>query len=162
MKSESTLAQLQQSHWQLEGASAEAFTLALVDGKLVGTAGCNRYFAGATSPKNGVLTLSAVGTTRMACEPEMMKKEGEFLQALQQVGTFKIEGKKLILSDAKKKALLTFNALAIAPAAPAASEPATLEATPADSTQPAANPEDKVAPHPAAPTQPAPTEPAKK
>lgn len=152
MKSEASLAQLQQSNWQLEGASADAFTLALVDGKLVGKAGCNRYFAGATSPKNGVLTLSDFGSTRMACEPEAMQKESEFLQTLQKVGTFSIEGKKLILSDANKKALLMFNALA----APAAGEPATLEATPADSTQPAANPPaDKVAPHPAAPTQPA-------
>ena len=111
MTTGSNLAALQASTWQLQGASDDTFTLQVGDGKVAGKGGCNRYFGGITQQGDGVLTLGAMGSTRMMCQGDLAGKEMIYLQQLEKVATFKVSGKQLVLSDANKVALLTFDAM---------------------------------------------------
>ena len=111
MATGSSMAQLQASGWQLQGATGDTFTLQVVDGKVAGKGGCNRYFGGITQQGDGVLTLGAMGSTRMMCPGDLAGKEMIYLQQLEKVATFKVSGKQLVLSDANKVALLTFDAM---------------------------------------------------
>ncbi|MDF2415151.1 MULTISPECIES: META domain-containing protein [Aeromonas] len=111
MATGSNLAQLQASTWQLQGASDDTFTLQIAGDKVAGKGGCNRYFGGITQQGDGVLTLGAMGSTRMMCMGDLADKEMLYLQKLERVATFKISGQQLVLSDANKVALLTFDAM---------------------------------------------------
>ncbi len=68
--------------------SGESITLELKDGRLTGSAGCNRYFSDVTSDGGQQLSVGPVGATRRMCLPEVMKDEGAFLQRLQGVDRF--------------------------------------------------------------------------
>ena len=111
MATGSNLAQLQASTWQLQGASEDTFTLQIAGDKVAGKGGCNRYFGGITQQGDGVLMLGAMGSTRMMCMGDLADKEMLYLQKLERVATFKISGQQLVLSDANKVALLTFDAM---------------------------------------------------
>jgi heat shock protein HslJ len=111
MATGSNLAQLQASTWQLQGASGDTFTLQVAGDKVAGKSGCNRYFGGITQQGDGVLTLGAMGSTRMMCMGDLAGKEMLYLQKLEKVATFKVSGQQLVLSDANKVALLTFDAM---------------------------------------------------
>lgn len=111
MATGSNLAQLQASTWQLQGASGDTFTLQVAGDKVAGKGGCNRYFGGITQQGDGVLTLGAMGSTRMMCMRDLAGKEMLYLQKLEKVATFKVSGQQLVLSDANKVALLTFDAM---------------------------------------------------
>ncbi|MOA70085.1 META domain protein [compost metagenome] len=52
-----------------------------------------------------------MGATRMMCAGDLAGKEANYLQALEKVATYQISGQQLVLSDANKTALLTFDAL---------------------------------------------------
>lgn len=54
------------------------------EGRAVGTAGCNRWFAPYTV-KGDKLTLGPVGSTMMACSEALMEQEQRYLKALQGV-----------------------------------------------------------------------------
>ncbi|MGY3943150.1 META domain-containing protein [Aeromonas tecta] len=111
MATGSTVAELQASTWQLQGASGDTFTLQVAGDKVAGKGGCNRYFGGVTQQGDGVLTLGAMGATRMMCMGDLAGKENNYLQTLGKVATYQIEGKQLVLSDANKAPLLTFDAV---------------------------------------------------
>lgn len=111
MATGSNLTQLQASTWQLQGASGDTFTLQVAGDKVAGKGGCNRYFGGITQQGDGVLTLGAMGSTRMMCMGDLAGKEMLYLQKLEKVATFKVSGQQLVLSDANKVALLTFDAM---------------------------------------------------
>ena len=111
MATGSSMAQLQASSWQLQGATGDTFTLQVVDGKVAGKGGCNRYFGGITQQGDGVLTLGAMGSTRMMCAGDLAGKEMNYLQTLEKVASFQISGKQLVLKDAGKATLLTFDAV---------------------------------------------------
>ena len=54
------------------------------DGQVLGTAGCNHFFASYTIPAAGEISIDAVGSTLMAClQEEVMARESQFLAALQ-------------------------------------------------------------------------------
>lgn len=111
MTTDSNMAQLQAANWQLQGATEDTFTLQVADGKVLGKGGCNRYFGAITQQGDGVLTLGAMGATRMMCSAEQMNQEMAYLQRLEKVATYSISSDQLILSDANKAALLIFNAM---------------------------------------------------
>ncbi|MGF7147714.1 heat shock protein HslJ [Sphingomonas zeicaulis] len=62
----------------LEGAPA---TIAFADDRVSGTTGCNR-FSGSFQLAGNMLTLGALGTTRMACPPPLMQRETMLLARL--------------------------------------------------------------------------------
>ena len=71
------------------------------DGKVSGSAGCNRYFA-TYNMTGSSLSTGTVGSTKMYCgEPGVMVQENKYLALLGKVKTFTIEGGRLSLKDEK-------------------------------------------------------------
>ena len=73
-------------------------TLAVEDGRVTGSSGCNRYFADVEEPVPGRVSISAIGTTRMACREEVMETESRYLEALAGVDRYGFLAGKLALS----------------------------------------------------------------
>lgn len=79
------------------------------DGKISGSGGCNR-FMGEFTVTGQEMSIEPVGTTMMACEPEVMEQETSFLAALQGAKSFAVDAEKLTLSDTSGVELLVFDA----------------------------------------------------
>jgi len=95
---------LKQTQWQLvqldgldrqpaEGLYTIVFTK---NGRLEGTAGCNRMQADYEAERNGRLRIGPVAATRMACDDAT---EGLFLRAVQEAVRYELDARMLILSD---------------------------------------------------------------
>ncbi|MGH7674583.1 MAG: YbaY family lipoprotein [Gemmatimonadales bacterium] len=65
-------------------------------GKVAGKASCNRFF-GTAEVAGGSITLSPLGTTRMACPEAVMNQEGKYLKALHDAERFALEGTALLV-----------------------------------------------------------------
>ena len=74
--------------WSLVGGSGQ--TLLLDGGRATGSAGCDRSSAAIRSPGSGS-RFEPLATTRMACEPEVMRAESDYLAALGRVERVSIE-----------------------------------------------------------------------
>lgn len=79
------------------------------DGRVSGSAGCNRYHA-AYAVEGSSITIQAPATTRMACsEPEgVMQQEQEYLNALPTAATYAIHGEQLELRTAEGALVASF------------------------------------------------------
>lgn len=77
------------------------------EGRVYGSAGCNRYFGG-FAIKGKRLTIGHTGSTRMFCgSPEgLMDQEDEYLRTLSTVERYRIEGDRLTITCASEKALV--------------------------------------------------------
>jgi len=118
-------------HWRLVELQSESGEMApLLDqtvvevkfsgGEISGTAGCNRYFGSYKLGEANQLTLgSEMGSTQMACEPEVMDQEQRYQALLGQVAAIDRVDDHLLLKDADSTTLLKF----------VATEPAALENT---------------------------------
>jgi len=92
--------------WQLTEFAADApvvddvtITLQLNGDKLVGSSGCNRYFAGLKDGESpGTMIVGPVGGTMMACPGEVSAIERRFLRALEGSTHFSFFAGDLILS----------------------------------------------------------------
>lgn len=62
-----------------------------------GTAGCNSYFATVALTDQGI-SITGIGSTEMACEPEIMDRELRFLTALGRAATVIRDGDRLALA----------------------------------------------------------------
>jgi heat shock protein HslJ len=77
-------------------------------GSLGGSAGCNHYF-GEYTLGGGSLTVRSIGSTLMAClDPGVMEQEARYLSLLGSAARFRLEGDRLVLSDASGTVLLTY------------------------------------------------------
>jgi heat shock protein HslJ len=78
------------------------------DGKVGGSAGCNRYSAAYTS-EGQKLNIGPAAATRMMCtKPEgVMEQEQQFLRALETVATARFEGDRLELRTAGGQLAMT-------------------------------------------------------
>ena len=107
------------------GEMASALDQTTVDvtfdgGELGGAAGCNRYFGSYSLGEANQLTLgSEMGSTQMACVPEVMDQEQQYLALLGRVEMVERIEDHLLLQDAGSATLLKF----------VAAEPAALEST---------------------------------
>ena len=89
-------------------------------GEVGGTAGCNRYFGTySLGEANQLILGSEMGSTQMACPPEIMAQEQRYLTLLGRVATADREGDHLLFQDAESATLLKF----------VATKPASLENT---------------------------------
>lgn len=79
------------------------------DGSIEGSAGCNRYSGAYTEGGGGMLSFSALATTKMMCAEDVMAQEAAFLTAMEQVAAFEIEGSQLWLLDGGGALLLGFD-----------------------------------------------------
>lgn len=79
------------------------------DGRVSGSAGCNRYHA-AYVVEGSSITIQAPATTRMACsEPEgVMQQEQEYLNALPTAANYAIHGEQLELRTAEGALVASF------------------------------------------------------
>ena len=68
-------------------------------GNINGSAGCNRYFGTMTVAADGI-SISGLGSTRMACVPALNAQEQRFLTALQESVSFTADEQFLRLRDA--------------------------------------------------------------
>ncbi|MFN8469327.1 MAG: META domain-containing protein [Caldilineaceae bacterium] len=100
----------------LSPASATA-TLALENGQVSGSGGCNNFFAGYTL-EGAALKFDQAGSTMMACEDAAMAFEQAFLGSLADVASYAIAGQQLHLFAADGTLLLS--AVPEVPAAAAA------------------------------------------
>lgn len=73
--------------------------------RIVGSGGCNRYFAPITVDGT-TLTVGQAGSTMMACEPSIMDQETQFLASLQTATRFVQRGNTLrIFSEGQRRPL---------------------------------------------------------
>lgn len=87
-----------------EGAITARFS---EDGRVSGSAGCNRYF-GRYERSEARLSISQVGATRKACPPPVMEREQAYLTALDAVAGWTRRAGRLDLLDASGERLLRF------------------------------------------------------
>jgi len=83
--------------------------------QIVGSAGCNSYFAAYSSAGSGQLKVSAPGATRKACAPSIMEQETRYLKALQDVTSYSFLAGRLALTYRQDGSLRT---LLLAPRMP--------------------------------------------
>jgi heat shock protein HslJ len=78
------------------------------DGKVTGSAGCNRYQA-PYSAAGETITIGKIAATRKMCtHPErIMEQENTFLKALEASAAARIDGNRLELRDAKRALVVT-------------------------------------------------------
>lgn len=78
------------------------------DGKVTGSAGCNRYFASYTVTGTS-MSIGSAGSTMMYCtSPGVGQQESTYLVSLGRAATFTITGDRLSLVDTKGTTLLSF------------------------------------------------------
>lgn len=80
------------------------------DGRLAGSTGCNRMM-GEYERDGDRLRFGQVATTMMACPGEVMGLEREFLDALDAVASWQVEGETLTLVDGEGEARARFEAV---------------------------------------------------
>jgi len=92
------------------------------DGRVEGSAGCNRYSASCEMAA-GTISIGVPASTRMSCpEPDgIMEQEMRYLEALHTAATFRREGKKLVLRTVDGTLAVTLAHDPAAPPAPDAS-----------------------------------------
>jgi len=68
-----------------------------VEGRIAGSAGCNRY-GGKYALEDGAIAVGHLGATQMACPPEQMAREAQFLDALGRVERADLREGALVLT----------------------------------------------------------------
>lgn len=93
---------LQGSEWAVIGDPAEGgrFISFAGSGRVFGYGGCNR-FSGTYEQHDEHLTISPLAVTKMACPPDKMQKETEFLDILSKVRGVKVDHTVLLFLDEK-------------------------------------------------------------
>jgi heat shock protein HslJ len=66
------------------------------DGRVSGRGGCNRYF-GTSTTAGELLSVGALGSTKMACAPALMDQETRFFQALGSAERWTIDQRGMLL-----------------------------------------------------------------
>lgn len=76
------------------------------DGKLAGSTGVNRYFGSFWSESPGRINFGALGSTRRAGPPDAMKRESDFLTAIQRVSEYRIKDQTMEMRDGQTMILV--------------------------------------------------------
>ena len=81
-----------------------------LDGKINGSAGCNRYF-GSYKLDAGTLVIESVGMTRMACPEPAMSIEISFIEALQSAASVAHRDDRIAIMNKDGAATARFDAI---------------------------------------------------
>jgi heat shock protein HslJ len=94
------------SEWGFAGEAGRTarFVQFRADGVVGGSSGCNR-FTGNYQQKEDELTMGPLASTRMACPPEVMERERQFLTMLGNVRYAETDDLKLTLKDGNGEVL---------------------------------------------------------
>ena len=108
-----SIADLEGQEWLLVGTAVPEgleITLAVTQGRVAGQSACNRYFGSFTTGDiAGQVTLGKIGSTRMACPPQVMELEDRYLKSLANVTGYGFLNGKLAMTwqqDGASKMLL--------------------------------------------------------
>jgi heat shock protein HslJ len=104
---------LQGTTWTLKSFAGKELipgskmTATFKDGKISGSASCNRYFA-SYQTRADALIVEGLGWTEMAClNPEgIMAQESEIMHMLGSAVSHQIEGDRLVIQDTKGEQLI--------------------------------------------------------
>ncbi len=77
------------------------------DGKITGASGCSEYSA-TYSLHDATLGISQVKSTKIACEPDIMQQENQYLALLPGVNTYQMSGDQMVLYTALGQKILQF------------------------------------------------------
>jgi heat shock protein HslJ len=91
--------------------------LRFADGRLSGSAGCNRLLGSYTRDGASLKLAPNMASTMMACPPPLMAQEQAVTKALAATAAFKLGDEGLMLLDTAGRPLLTFRALVPEPLA---------------------------------------------
>ena len=80
------------------------------DGKISGSAGCNRYSGTYTISGNSITITSSIASTMMMCDDAIMEQESAYLKALPEAKTYEINGDQLTLTGAENNKLAGYKA----------------------------------------------------
>jgi heat shock protein HslJ len=80
------------------------------DGKVSGSAGCNRYSGTYTISANSITFSSPLATTMMMCDESVMEQESAYLKALAEAKTYAVKGDQLTLTGANNTNLAVYKA----------------------------------------------------
>lgn len=91
---------LEGTEWGAVGDNADTarFISFAGSGRLFGFGGCNR-FTGTYEQHDHHITISPLAMTKMACAPEAMQKESEFLAMLGKVAEVRVDHTLLLFLD---------------------------------------------------------------
>lgn len=78
------------------------------DGKIFGKGPCNSYF-GTAEVGTGTIAIGEVGSTFMACAPDVMEREKVFFETLRKAAGFEVKDGRLTLRDRDGKEILAFS-----------------------------------------------------
>ena len=96
---------------EIDGAAAIADAEATLEfpeqGRAAGRATCNRFF-GSVTVSGDAIRFGQMGSTRMACAPEIMRAETEFFAALGRCAKVSVADGELVLLDEDGAELLRF------------------------------------------------------
>lgn len=92
------------------GQKMDAYLVLHGGESLGGSTGCNNV-NGVYSRNAARLTFTSLGTTRMACSPDIMEQERRFLGALRSTAAYEISGRRLILLDRGGRAVMALIAV---------------------------------------------------
>lgn len=92
---------------EAEAHHARAPTLEIGEARAAGFAGCNTWFA-SVSQQGEALSFGIVGATRMACAPEAMSRERDFVGMLGATRFARRDGAGLVLLDISRQPLARF------------------------------------------------------
>ena len=79
-------------------------------GKVSGSSGCNQYSGTYTTSGNSIQVSTAMASTMMACELQVMNQEDAYLRALGRARFYEATADQLTLKDASNKTLLVYKA----------------------------------------------------
>jgi len=91
--------------WDEPVPAGLAITLTVEEDRIAGSSGCNRYFAGLEESQPGNVTVSAIGSTRMACPEDVLATESRYLTALGAVTKYGFLAGKLALTYQSERAV---------------------------------------------------------
>jgi heat shock protein HslJ len=96
------------TEWKQVATSTVKPTLTFSDVNISGFAGCNQFF-GRYKLENSSLSFSGVGSTKKACQPNLMNLERDFLNSLSTIKSFKLSKDAKSLTLVGKGVRLGFN-----------------------------------------------------
>ena len=88
----------------------ELFVQFETDGEVAGFAGCNRFFGSYELTEN-TIKIGPLGTTRMACPPDVTAFEFSFIEALQAAATVARADTRIALRSDKGPTTVRFDAI---------------------------------------------------
>jgi heat shock protein HslJ len=94
----------------LDVLTGSEITLEFEADQVVGSAGCNNYFATYKIEGNS-LTINQIGSTMISCEPEVNEQEMRYVSTFKNVASYQVADERLEMLDADGEIVLTFAAL---------------------------------------------------